>query len=146
MLPDGTLAWSLTSCSYVKSAVEVETLKALLVEDRRELKSGTRPHKCPLPAAYKPELDIIDECDAEHISRFQQLIDILRWVIKSGRIDIQIEVALLSQYQASPREGHLEALYLIFHYLSKNPKKRLVMDLHYPDVDKDTCNVAADWV
>ena len=61
-------------------------------------------------------------------------------------IDIQIEVALLSQYQASPQEGHLEALYLIFHYLSKNPKKRLVMDPHYPDVDENTFNTNADWV
>ena len=52
----------------------------------------------------------------------------------------------MSQYQASPQEGHLEGLYLIFHYLSKNPKKRLVMDPHYPDVDEDTFNVAADWV
>ena len=94
MLPGGTSAWSLTSCLYVKSAVD--TVKALLAEDGRELKSGARPHKGPLPAAYKAELDVTDECDAEHISRFQQLIGILRWAIELGRIDIQIEVALLS--------------------------------------------------
>ena len=144
MLPDGTYAWSIMSNSYVKAAVN--TVKDLLAEDGRELKSGKRPHKGPLPSGYKPELDVTDECDAEHVSRFQQLIGILRWAIELGRIDVQIEVALLSQYQASPREGHLEALYLIFHYLSKNPKKRLVMDPHYPDVDENTFNGAADWV
>ena len=37
-------------------------------------------------------------------------------------------MALMSQYQSSPRYGHLEALYTIFHYLMRFPKKRLVMD------------------
>ncbi|KAL7477924.1 hypothetical protein ACHAW6_003713 [Cyclotella cf. meneghiniana] len=32
----------------------------------------------------------------------------------------------MSQYQANPREGHLEALYLIFHFLLMNPLRRLV--------------------
>ena len=62
-----------------------------------------------------------------------------------GRIDIQIEVAFLSQYQASPREGHLEELYLIFHFLSKNSKKRLVMDASVPDVKKSVFNLNDDW-
>ena len=39
-----------------------------------------------------------------------------------GFIDIQLGVTLMSQYQISPREEHLEALYLIFHFLWKNPK------------------------
>ena len=69
----------------------------------------------------------------------------MRWAVKLGRIDIQIEVALMSQYQMSPRQGHLEALYLIFHYLSKNIKKRLVMDAHYPLANEKSFNVAADW-
>ena len=109
------------STSYVTSAVE--TVKTLLAEEGRELKSGKRPHKGPLPHGYKAELDVTDKCDADMTSRFQQLIGILRWAVELGRIDIQVEVANMSQYQASPREGHLEALYLIFHYLSKNLKK-----------------------
>ena len=105
MLPDGTSAWSIMSSSYVKAAVD--TVKALLAEDGQELKPGKRPHKGPLPSGYKPELDVSDECDAEHVSRFQQLIGILSCAVELGRIDVQIEVALSSQYQASPREGHL---------------------------------------
>ena len=69
------------------------------------------------------------------MSRFQQLIGILRWAVELERIDVQIEVALMSQYQASPQEFYLEALYLKFHFLLKNPKKILVMDLSVPDVD-----------
>ena len=143
-LPDGSKAWSLLSTSYVASAVE--TVRALLAEDGRELKSGKRPHKGPLPHGYKPELDVTDECDADMTSRFQQLIGILRWAVELGRIDIQVEVAIMSQYQASPREGHLEALYLIFHYLSKNLKKRLVMDPNEPGTDERMFNINADWM
>jgi len=40
----------------------------------------------------------------------------------------------------------LEALYLIFHYLSKNPKKRLVMDPNEPSVDESMFNLNADWM
>ena len=86
-----------------------------------------------------------DECNAEYVSRYQQLIGILRWAVELGRVDIHVEVAIMSQYQASPRQGHLEALYLIFHYLSKNLTKRLVMDACYPQVDEKAFNVQADW-
>ena len=88
----------------------MQKIKDSLSEDNRELKSGKRPHKGPLQHGYNPELYITDECDAEHLSRFQQLIGIFLWSVDLGRIDIQIEVAFLSQYQASPREVHLEAL------------------------------------
>ena len=142
-LPNGRFAWSLGSYSYVVAAVQ--TVRDLLAEDGRDLKTGKRPHKGPLPSGYKPELDVTDECDAEYHSRFQQLIGILRWAVELGRIDIEIEVALMSQYQASSRYGHLEALYLIFHFLWKNPKKRLVMDPLEPGVDEDSFQSCANW-
>ena len=100
------------------------------------MKSGKRAHKGPLPHGYKPELDTTPELSAEYVSRFQQLIGILRWAVELGRIDIQIEVAIMSQYQMNPREGHLEALYLIFHFLWKNQRKRLVMDPIAPPIDQ----------
>ena len=46
---------------------------------------------------------------------------------------------------ASPREGHLEALYLIFHFLSKNPKKRLLLDPYRPVIKEAAFNQDADW-
>jgi hypothetical protein len=54
-------------------------------------------------------------------------------------------VAILSQYQANPREGHLEALYLIFHFLSKNPLRRLVFDSRVPACDENAFQLDADW-
>ena len=105
---NGRFAWSLSSHSYVLAAVQ--TVRDLLAEDGRDLKTGKRPHKGTLPFGYKPELDVTDECDAEHYSCYQQLIGILRWAVELGRIGIEIEVALMSQCQASSRYGHLEAL------------------------------------
>jgi hypothetical protein len=134
-LPDGMEAWSMKSDKYCKAAVE--TVKAILLEEGRELKSGKRNHKGPLPPGYKPELDITKELDAEKVQRYQQLIGILRWAVELGRVDIAIEVAILSQYQANPREGQLEALYLIFHFLSKNPLRRLAFDARVPACDEN---------
>ena len=92
-----------------------------------------------------PNLDVMDECDAKHVSRFQQPIGILRLAVDLGRVDIQIEVALLSQYQALPQDIHIEALYLIFHSLSNNPKKILVMDPSMLNLDESVFNLNADW-
>ena len=127
-LPEGRKAWSIHCTTYIKSAIE--TVKDLLAEDNRKLKGPNNKgrHAGALPTNYKPELDVTDECNADDMSRFQQLIGILRWAVELGRIDIHLEVALMSQYQSSPRYGHLEALYSIFHYLMRFPKKRLVMD------------------
>jgi hypothetical protein len=54
-------------------------------------------------------------------------------------------VALLSAYQANPREGHLEALYLIVHYLWKNPIRQIVFDPNTPYVDESAFQIDADW-
>jgi hypothetical protein len=53
-------------------------------------------------------------------SHYLQLIGIARWAIELGCIDIHHEVSLLSQYQANPRVGHLEALYHVFAYLKSH--------------------------
>ena len=76
---------------------------------------------------------------------FPKLIGILLWAVELWRIDVQIKVALLLQYQSSPRESHIEALYLIFHFMSKKPKKRLAMYPSVPDVDEYVFNLNADW-
>ena len=133
--------WTMESKKYVEAAVQ--TVKDLLAEDGRELKPG-KNSAGPLPTNYQPELDVTHECDEEMSSRFRQLIGILRWACELGRLDIQLEVSLMSQYQASPREGHLEALYLIFAYLSRHPMKRVVFDPKLPDVDESSFS-QADW-
>ena len=58
-------------------------------------------------------------------------------------IGVQIEVALLLQYQALPQEGHIEVLYLIFQFLSKNPNNILVMEPSVLNVEKCVFNLNA---
>jgi hypothetical protein len=113
-LPDGREVWGTSPKSYVKNSILV--VEHLLEEDGDgyTLKSNV---KNPFPTGYKPELDVTDKLDGDLASRFMQLIGILRWAVKIGRIDIYLEVSLLSQYQANPRFGHLEAAYHIFAYM-----------------------------
>ena len=74
-IPDSPVkAWSMESKKYVKAAVE--TIKDLLAEDGRELKGSKREHAGPLPPGYAPELDVTEECNEEHASRFRQIIGI----------------------------------------------------------------------
>jgi hypothetical protein len=75
-----------------------------------------------------------------------QLIGILRWAVELGRIDIFHEVSIMSQYQASPRRGHLEGLYHMFAYL-KNHKDmgKIAYDPTTPIVDESAFAGEVDW-
>jgi len=124
-LRDGRKAWGMTSEKYTKNAVA--TVEDLIQSDGDGLHLKTTA-KEPLPATYKPELDISKELGDKLTSRYRQLIGILRWAVELGRVDIYFEVAIMSQYLASPREGHLEAVYHIFAYLKSHLKFSIVFD------------------
>ncbi len=115
-----------------------------MAEDGQELKGRHGEHTSPMPTSYRPELDTTPKCDKEHLSQYRQIIGILQWAIDSGRIDILMEVAMLSQYQASPREGHLEAIYWLVNYLLQFPMQRLVLNHMRPEIDKSVFQVA-EW-
>jgi hypothetical protein len=142
-LPDGREVWSTSPRTYVKNSILV--VERLLEEagDGYVLKANARN---PFPTGYKPEIDITDELDQTMASRFMQLIGILRWAVEIGRIDIYLETSLLSQYQANPRFGHLEAAYHIFAYLKKHPDMgKLAFDSHPPKIDESFFYANADW-
>lgn len=142
-LPDGRVVWTMSPRTYVKNAVGV--VERLLDEDQEgyALKSKV---KNPFLTGYRPELDVTDELSPELASRYMQLIGILRWSVEIGRIDIFLEVSLLSQYQANPRIGHLEAAYHVFAYLKSHLDMGcLAYDPVDPDVDESVFNSKADW-
>ena len=141
---NGTMAWGLKSTQYVKNIVA--TISADLEREGRRLKGGrNRKNRGPLPTNYKPELDVSPEVGPHLIQRYQAMMGMLRWAIELGRIDIEIETSLLSQYQSSPREGHLEAAYSIVHYLQENPSKVAVMDPADKRCDSTRFNSNANW-
>jgi hypothetical protein len=59
---------------------------------------------------------------------FQNIIGVLRWVVELGRIDINLEVSLLSQYLAAPRIGHLLQACNIVKYIDKYNNSNIVLD------------------
>jgi hypothetical protein len=63
-----------------------------------------------------------------------------------GHIDIHHEVSLLSQCQANPRVGHLEALYHVFAYMKSHLDiGRVAFDPKTPVVDELAFNNGTDW-
>lgn len=129
-LPNGVVAWGMSTSKYVLSAVN--NVKDYLAQD-----GGSLPKRAatPFPQGYRPELDISPELDADKASYFQSQIGVLRWCVEIGRIDIITEVSLLASHLALPREGHLEAVFHIFAYIEKKHNSRVVFDPTYPEID-----------
>jgi len=124
-LVDGRVVWAMSSYDYVKNAVRI--VEDLLDKDG-ERGLSPRGMKVPWSNDYRPELDISRLLTGDMITRFQNLIGILQWMVELGRVDILHEVAKLSSFNAQPREGHLEAVYKIFAYLKGHEKSRMVFD------------------
>lgn len=137
----GDVCWAMSSDTYVKSAVGI--VRDLLKADGegKDLKTTAN---APLPTSYKPETDVSPEVDGDGISRYLQLIGMLRWAIELGRIDIHLEVSMMAPYSASPRVGHLEALYNIFSYLMKHGESAIAFDPMKPDIDESAFQ-EVDW-
>ena len=89
-------------------------------------------------------MDVSPECNAVMTQRYQAYINILRWALELGCVNIVLEVSLMSSFNALLREGHLEALYHIFAYLAKADPHSIVFDASLPDL-KPSLVVATDW-
>eukprot|EP00957_Ditylum_brightwellii_P137244 10463923-Ditylum_brightwellii.AAC.1 len=61
----------------------------------------------PIRASYRPELDITPALSPVDSVYYQSLIGILWWMVKLGRIDICLEVSIMSSHLAMPKEGHM---------------------------------------
>ena len=96
----------MSSRKYVKAAIE--NVEAIL--DKSDLRL---PSRCdtPMSTSYHPSKDVTREMNDEGLHNYQELIGILRWAIEIGRIDILLEVSLLSSHLALPCIGRLQAVY-----------------------------------
>ena len=59
-------------------------------------------------------------CASEQINIFLQVIDILRWIVELGRVDVQLEVTKLLSFLAALRIGHMHQAFHIFKYLKNH--------------------------
>ena len=57
---------------------------------------------------FVPELDDGRELKPKDIALCQEIVRMLRWATKLGRVDILHEISIPSQCQASPRENHMK--------------------------------------
>ena len=129
-LANGMQAWSFSSSQYVQSAVKN-------VEDFLETQGEKLPVRAttPLSSNYRPELEVTDELGPSDAAYFQSLIGILSWMVELGRVDLTLEVSMMSSYLALPREGHLHQLYHIFAHLKRNHNSEMVFDPSDPEID-----------
>ena len=130
-LENGVEAWRFGSAQYVGAAVK--NVEKYLQTKGEKLAARA---SSPLPANYRPEIDVTDELQGEEASYYMSLIGILRWMVELGRVDICTEVSMLSSHLALPRKGHLAALFHMFAYLKKHHNAEMVFDPTEPHIDE----------
>ena len=67
-----------------------------------------------MQTSYQPELDVTDELIPTDSAYYQSLVGMLMWMVELGRVDMCLEVSMLSSHLAMPRQGHLEQLFHTF--------------------------------
>ena len=139
-LENGVSAWSFSSTQYVKAAV------ANVKKYVENHKSWRMPLKCNTPSTstYQPELDVTPELNPLESSYYMSLIGVLRWIVELGRVDVCLEVSMMSSHMAMPRERHMKELLHIFSYLDKYSNTELVFDPSEPEIDMDAYQ-QKDW-
>ena len=139
-LANGVEAWSFSSSQYVQAAVK--NVEAYLEEKGRKLpKKGTN---ATFTSNYRPEVDITEELGPAEASYYMSLIGVLRWMVELGRVDICVEVSLMSSQMALPRRGHLEQLFHMFGYLKVHHNSEMVFDPSEPIIDRSLFE-RQDW-
>ena len=111
-LPNGVWAWALSPSKYVHQAIR--NCKTHSKENFDGRYALLKKAENPFCMSYEPELDDSTPLDPNAASYFQTIIGVMRWMVEIGRINIAMEVLLLSSHLAYPREGHLEAAYMLW--------------------------------
>ena len=56
------------------------------------------------------------------------------WATEIGRDDILHEVSVLSEFQSSPRKGHLYQVLQILSFMKNKPKLAIYFDPRFPNI------------
>jgi hypothetical protein len=131
--------WGHSSEEYVKQAIANVELE--LNKMGRQLCGR---FSTPMTANYRPELDYTPFLADSAVNYYMELIGILRWIVELGRLDIMVDVSLLSSYCMQPRRGHLDQVFHIFSYLKRNKRATLMFDESRVDWD-ETAFESHDW-
>ena len=88
---------TMTSQKYIQAAVKKIEDKLKLHQQILSTKART-----PFKSGYRPKIDVSSELLVQDIRSFQEIIGILRWAVELGRIDIMVELSILSSHLANP--------------------------------------------
>ena len=75
--------------------------------------------KSPLEKNYHPELDNLQLCNEEQITKYMYIIGQLKWAIILGRSDVLAHVMSMSRFRLAPKIGNLERMKRLHGYLVK---------------------------
>ena len=84
---------------------------------------------------YRPVIEISQELYPKDASYFKSLIDILRCIVELRRIDIAVDVSMLSSIMSFSRKGHLSQAFHVFGYLKLRYNSEMLFDLSVLDFD-----------
>ena len=93
-------AWGFISSQYVQA--KVKNVETYITYQERWKISGKA--ETPLRITYRPELDISPELGPVVASCYMSLVGILRWIVKLGRVDLCLEVSMISSHMYLTRE------------------------------------------
>ena len=127
-------AWSFSSSQYVQMVVK--NMEEYLDKQLGKWWKLLPGAQTLMRAMYWPKLDVSPELSAELASYYQSLIGVLRWIVELGRVDICLEVSLLSSHLALAREGHFKQVLQVFLYLQKYHNTELLHDPSDPIIDE----------
>jgi hypothetical protein len=141
-LENGVYAWSFSSSQYVQAAVR-NVEEYLSKPENAQWKMPSRADT-PMQTSYRPELDVSHELSPRESAYYQSMIGVLRWIVELGRVDICLEVSIMSSHLVLPREGHFAQVLQIFAYLKKYHNTEMVFDPSDPVIDHAQFDLR-DW-
>ena len=117
-LDNGMVAWAASSSQYVQAAVR--NVEEYIEKSHHKRWRIANKVETPMRSTYRPKLDVSEELSTSDASYYQSLIGILRWIVELGRVDVCLEVSMMSSHLAVPRKGHMQQVMQIFGYLRKS--------------------------
>jgi hypothetical protein len=91
-LSNGVIAWGCSPSKYIDQAGE--NCQIHLTEKLNVKYSIPARTDNPFPVDYDPSTDLSDILDPECLSFYQHLIDVMRWMVELGGIDIVTKISM----------------------------------------------------
>jgi hypothetical protein len=142
-LDNGVMAWAFRSAQCVRAAAQ--NVEDYIAKDETKRWKLLNKAETPLCTSYRPELDVTPELSPQEAANYQSLIGILRWIVELGRVDVCLEVSMMSSHLVLPSEGLLEQVFHIFAHLKKYHNTEVANDPNDPVIDEAQLDVK-DWV